>query len=137
MPPSRYRVIIERLAPAYDLEPRLVEAIRFEPHIYDRLLTTGPHLSPTERMQQATGWDRLQAMGMVARERGFTACCVELCRDPEVGLRLGMSPLGWLAKKAKDREEMIRAYNAGVGGARKGRGGASLPRVQRMDAALT
>jgi hypothetical protein len=142
-------VTIERLAPAYSLEPRLVEAIlwvkssdhpesiRFEPHIYDRLLTAYPHLSPTERMQQATSWGLLQVMGMVCCERGFTGCCVELCRDPEGGLRVGMSHLAWLATRAKDRDEMIRAYNAGSGGAQKGRGGAYLQKVQRMYAALT
>jgi soluble lytic murein transglycosylase-like protein len=146
---SRHRPLIERLAATHGLNPRLVEAfvfvessdqqeaISFEPHIYDLLLTKCPHLSPTERMQQATSWGLLQVMGMVARERGFTRCCVELCRDPEVGLRVGMSHLAWLVTRAKDQDEMIRAYNAGLGGARKGRGGAYLQKVQRMYATLT
>jgi soluble lytic murein transglycosylase-like protein len=86
--------------------------------------------------KRSTNWGLLQVTGMVARERGFTGCCVELCRDPEMGLRVGMSHLTWLATRAKDRDEMVRAYNAGLAGARKGRGGAYLRKVLRMYASL-
>jgi hypothetical protein len=45
-------------------------------------------------------------------------------------------PLAWLGECTRDRDERIRSWNAGLGGARKGRGGEYLQRVQGAYARL-
>jgi hypothetical protein len=85
-------------------------------------------------MQQATSWGLLQVMGMVARERGYTGPCVALCHDPELALTLGMQQLAWLKVRTASEDAMIRAYNAGLQGAKKGRGGVYLAKVRHAAA---
>jgi soluble lytic murein transglycosylase-like protein len=145
---SRHRPLIERLAATHGLNPRLVEAfvfvessdqaqaIRFEPHIYELLTTKLPHTPPTERMQQATSWGLMQVMGMVARERGYQGTCVALCVDPELALTLGCKQLAHLKARTSSEDEMIRAYNTGLGGAKKGRGAEYLAKIRHAAAKL-
>ena len=145
---SKYRPLIERLAARHGLNPRLVEAfvfvessdqaqaIRFEPHIYDLLATKFPHTSPTERMQQATSWGLMQMMGMVARERNYHGTCVALCVDPELALTLGMKQLAHLKARTTSEDDMIKAYNVGLGGIKKGRGAEYLAKIRHAAAKL-
>ena len=44
--------------------------------------------------------------------------------------------LAWLAERTRDRDELIRSWKAGLGGARQGHGGEYLQKVQGAHASL-
>jgi hypothetical protein len=48
----------------------------------------------------------------------------------------GRSALAWLAERTRDRNELIRSWKADFGGARKGRGGEYLQKVEGAYASL-
>lgn len=120
-----YRAIIDRIAPQYDLEPDLVEAVclhesdggdplavRIEPGFYKRY-TEPMSFSATEEWCRAMSWGLMQVMGQVAREYGFKGCYLTGLLDPETNITYGCRHLANKIKKYGRVDYGLAAYNAG------------------------
>jgi soluble lytic murein transglycosylase-like protein len=139
---SRYRDLIQTLAQKHQLDPWLVEAIvftessdnpfaiRYEPHFRDWLSRQGLNLTRQDEVFRSISWGLMQVMGQVAVERGFGGHFLSELLEPDVGVEFGCRQLAWLSQKAIDLDEMVCAYNTGLGNARRGQGMEYLAKVK-------
>lgn len=133
--------IINRLAPQYNLDPRIVACIvlqesntdtfanRFEQHIFNRLAPLqrgqlsgwrpGPGAVPsliTEKINRACSWGLMQVLGETARWLCRVANPYLTClADPEMGIDCGCRVLEFYMRREKgDLNKALACYNAGV-----------------------
>lgn len=130
-----YQSIVEEAAKAFDLDPRLINAIiwresagdpnacRYEPlyqYIYkpynksmrDYCRDLGMEIE-TETNLQKYSWGLMQVMGGVARELGFNDRWLHKLTDAAYGIKYGCAKLSRLQKQYPNLKDVISSYNAG------------------------
>jgi len=140
--------IINRLAPQYNLDPRIIACIvlqesggdtfanRFEEHIFNRLrplergqlsgwrpTPSSPPTLITEKINRACSWGLMQVLGETARWLCRVANPYLTClADPEMGIDSGCRVLEFYMRREKgDLQRALACYNAGIANSDAGR----------------
>lgn len=120
---KEHRLIAEKWAIKYCLDPDLVEAIimqessdrpnvtRYEEGFY-KTYTEPMDFSEEEEKARATSFGLMQIMGQVAREYGFKEDFRELF-NPDLNIQLGCRHLSNKIKRYGRVDKGVAAYNAG------------------------